>query len=98
MYNSYIMKRTQIYLEEEQDAALARRASSTGVTKSTLIRQAIDSFLDGPTDNAARLARFRSALADLGDAPLHLPDGKSYVEKLRALDQRRQEDLEKRRA
>lgn len=97
MYDLYIMKRTQIYLEEGQDAELAKRASSAGVTKSTIIRHAIDTFLDGPADNAARIARFRSALIELADSPLRLRDGKSTVEELRALDRRRQEALNERR-
>lgn len=39
------MKRTQIYLDEEQDLRLERRAAATGQTKSALIRAAIDRFL-----------------------------------------------------
>lgn len=39
------MKRTQIYLEDQQDRLLERRAKADGVTKSALIRQAIDAFL-----------------------------------------------------
>ncbi len=39
------MKRTQIYLDEDQDARLERRARVTGATKSSLIRSAIDAFL-----------------------------------------------------
>jgi len=41
----YIMKRTQIYLEEEQDRRLQERARATGQTKSALIRDAIDRLL-----------------------------------------------------
>ena len=89
------MKRTQIYLDEDQDAKLARRASSAGTTKSWLIRQAIDSFLEGPSDDAGRLAQFQGALKNLVESPLALQDGKSYVEQLRARDRRREEDLEK---
>ena len=33
MYSAYIVKRTQIYLEEEQDRKLALRASAARVTK-----------------------------------------------------------------
>jgi predicted DNA-binding protein len=97
MYNSYIVRRTQIYLEEEQDGRLARRAAAMGVTKSTLIRRAIDNFLSGSPDDATRLARFRAAVDALAASPLDLPDGRAYVESVRAGDQRRQRDIERRR-
>ncbi len=96
MYISYIVKRTQIYLQEEQDAELERRAAAAGVTKSALIRQAIDAFIEGPTDKATKLARFKAAVAQLAEHPLDLPDGKTYVEQIRAADVRRQEELERR--
>lgn len=98
MYSSYIMKRTQIYLEDEQDLRLARRAATAGVTKSTLIRQAIDVFLEAPRNEAARMARFRRALDEVETSPASFPDGFSYVEQLRLLDVRRQAELEQRRA
>ncbi len=41
----YIVKRTQIYLDEEQDRRLRKRARATGKTKSALIRDAIDRLL-----------------------------------------------------
>jgi hypothetical protein len=97
MYNSYIMRRTQIYLEEEQDYRLARRAAGAGVTKSTLIRRAIDDFLSGPPDESARLTRFRAAVDALAASPLDLPDGRAYVESIRAGDLRRQREIERRR-
>lgn len=97
MYIMYIMKRTQIYLDEDQDARLARKAEAAGVTKSTLIRQALDEFLEGPTDEKTRLARFLSAVDQIARTPLDLPDGASYVEELRARDVQRQEELERRR-
>lgn len=97
MYDLYIVKRTQIYLEDEQDRKLSRRAGAAGVTKSTLIRQAIDSFLESPSDDTARLARFRAALDEVASSPASLPDGRSYVEALRASDVRRQDEIERRR-
>lgn len=97
MYHTYIMKRTQIYLEEDQDQELAKRAAAQGVTRSTIIRQAIDAFLEGPTDEAARLARFRAAVEEIAQNPLQLPDGRTYVEELRAGDIRRQQEFEARR-
>jgi len=39
------MRRTQIYLDDDQDRRLAARARADGTTKSALIRAAIDQFL-----------------------------------------------------
>ena len=97
MYHSYIMKRTQIYLDEAQDARLGRLAVETGVRKSALIRKAIDAFLQGPSDEKVRLARFRAALNEIERRPLSLPEGRRYVEELRRTDLLRQEELERRR-
>lgn len=94
---SYIMKRTQIYVDEEQDESLARRAAATGVTKSTLIREAIDAYLKGRPDERLRLDRFRAAVRSAAGSADYLPDGKSYVAALRALDLRRQDEIERRR-
>ncbi|MGH2711097.1 MAG: CopG family transcriptional regulator [Actinomycetota bacterium] len=91
------MKRTQIYLDEEQEARLARRASAAGVTRSRLIRQAIDAYLEGRGDEGLRRERFLAALDDLAADPLDLPEGRAYVEHLRTADLRRQEELERRR-
>lgn len=97
MYDTYIMKRTQIYLEAEQDRKLGDRASTTGVTKSTIVRQAIDAFLEPPTDEVMRLARFRVALDDVAGSPVELSDGRTYVEEIRASDVRRQAEIDQRR-
>lgn len=96
MYNTYIMKRTQIYLEADQDRRIASRASATGVTKSTLIRAAIETYLATP-DEADQLARFRAAIDAVSDAPAQLPDGATYVETIRAADVARQADLDEHR-
>lgn len=91
------MKRTQIYVDEEQDESIAKRAAAAGVTKSTLIREAIDAYLKGSPDGQLRLERFRAVVRDAAGSASHLPDGKSYVEALRSLDVSRQEELEHRR-
>ena len=39
------MKRTQIYIDDEQDRRLEKRARATGKSKSQLIREAIDRLL-----------------------------------------------------
>lgn len=96
VYNTYIVKRTQIYLAADQSKELARRASGRGTTASKMIREAIDQYLAEGDDPAARLARYRTALEDsFGVAP-HLPDGASYVNELRGADRARQRELDQR--
>lgn len=97
MYGAYIVKRTQIYLGEQQAARLDERAAANGTTRSELIREAIDSYL-AETDGteAGRLARFRAAVDEaFGSAP-HLPPGEDYVRELRVADARRDAELERR--
>ncbi len=64
----YIVKRTQIYLDEDQDAKLERRAAAVGVTKSALIRAAIDKFLSrerSPLELEGALDETYGALPDI---------------------------------
>ena len=98
MYDLYIVKRTQIYLDEEHDRRLAVRARSAGVTKSTLIREALAEYLDPASDHEARMARFGAALDEMARTPAQLPPGREYVETLRAADRVRDEALDERRA
>jgi Arc/MetJ-type ribon-helix-helix transcriptional regulator len=96
MYDSYIVKRTQIYLEEGQADELARQARTRGVTASHVIREAINDYLAKPENEAEQLARFRAALDQtFGIAP-YLPPGDEYVAELRRADRRRHDDLERR--
>jgi len=98
MYAVYIMKRTQIYLDHAQDLRLAERAAATGATKSKLIREAIDAYLDGDRGGReARVARFRAALDAAAGAVPRLPPGREYVESIRAADRERALELERRR-
>jgi predicted DNA-binding protein len=97
MYTTYIVRRTQIYLDDEQERRLARRARAEGVTKSRLIRRAIDAFLDAPEDGPSRLARFRVAVEAVSGSVPRLPPGRDYVEQLRAGDAARQQALDRRR-
>ena len=96
MYDSYIMKRTQIYLEPEQSRELARRADVRGVTSSQLVREAITRYLVDPTDEAAELAAQRSALLDAAGTVPNLASGVEAVERLREADQARDRELEAR--
>lgn len=94
----YIVKRTQIYLDEEQDRRLAKRSKSRGTTKSQLIREAIDGYLDGELEGRPqRLARFRAALDGAAGSIPRLPAGSEYVEDLRKADRARERALEQRR-
>ena len=92
------MKRTQIYLDEQQDRELARLARATGATKSELIRRAVERLLRPAEDDARRLERFRRAVdAAAGRIP-DLPEGRVYVEGLRRIEAERQRQLEARRS
>lgn len=97
MYTLYIVKRTQIYLDEAQAAELSRRATVRGTTASKMIREAIGRYLAGPDDEADRLMRFRAAVeASFGSAP-YLDDGARYVDQLRGADREREAELATRR-
>ena len=96
MYDAYIMKRTQIYLDEDQDRRLANRARTAGTTKSTLIREAIETYLAAPDEDDV-LTEFHDALDRLAARPLRVPDGASYVEELRARDAARLDAIDERR-
>lgn len=99
MYATYIMKRTQIYLDGGQSRELAARARRRGTTASHLIREAIDEYLAGPEgEDERRLQRYRAAVDEaFGTAP-HLPDGAAYVESLRAADAERARRIRERPA
>lgn len=90
MYNLYIMQpsstlaRTQIYLTQSQQARLADASRRAAVTKSELIRLAVDQFLDqqatkSPASKAQRLAGLAGLWADRDD----MADPVAYVRTLR---------------
>lgn len=98
MYDTYIVKRTQIYLDERQAEELGRRAAVRGTTASKMIREAIDRYLAGPDEEADRLARFRADLdSSFGAAP-YLEEGARYVERLRGADRARDAELRQQRS
>ncbi len=97
MYTAYIMKRTQIYLDESQDERLARRAAAAGTTKSGLIREALDAYLAGSDDDRTQLVSFRAAVRAAAGTASRLPEGRRYVEDLRKADAEREGDIERRR-
>jgi predicted transcriptional regulator len=97
MYNAYIVHRTQIYLDDAQERALADRARRLGSTKSALIREAIDGYLAPAGGERRELAQLRTAVADASGCASYLPAGERYVSDLRADDAERARELEARR-
>ncbi|MBS1870787.1 MAG: ribbon-helix-helix protein, CopG family [Actinobacteria bacterium] len=91
------MHRTQIYLSDEQERALADRAERLGRTKSALIREAIDRYLEPAAAEQTALARLRTAVAEAHGCASYLPAGERYVEDLRAADRERARELDERR-
>lgn len=91
MYNLYTMQadqtltRTQIYLTQAQQKRLALASRSAAVTKSELIRRAIDQFLDQqPAATPAARAQRLSSIAGLWAGRDDMADPSSYVRALRA--------------
>ncbi len=91
MYNLYIMTstqtltRTQIYLTQAQQTRLAAACRRSAVTKSELIRQAVDQFLDqqasaDPASKAQRVAGLVGLWAERDE----MADPGAYVRALRA--------------
>lgn len=82
MYDLYIVKRTQIYLTDEQGRMLERRSEATGSTVSALIRDAIDqAYVRRPV--MSRAHRVRLAQRCAGSWKDFPESGKEYVERLR---------------
>jgi predicted DNA-binding protein len=96
MYDSYIVKRTQIYLDEDQAKELTRRSRNRGSTTSHLIREAIEQYLAGPDDASMELARQRALLREAFGVLPQLPDGRTFVEEARLDEGTRAEELESR--
>jgi predicted transcriptional regulator len=85
MYTYIAMERTQIYLTSDEASALDRIASERGVTRSHLIREAIDAAYVSPRES--QRDRLLATLAEIGPPwsdRTDLPDGETYVERIRA--------------
>ncbi len=88
------MNRTQIYLPEAQTKRLDERAGAEGVSRSVLIRRAIDEYIAREDrDPAAWRARWREAVYRTAGIARYLPDGADYVEGLREVDAERLREL-----
>ena len=82
VYNLYIMRRTQIYLTEEQGRVLEGRSRATGHTISELIRVAIDTTYSRGRQ-LSRADRVRLARRTAGAWKDFPETGADYVERIR---------------
>ena len=82
VYTAYIVRRTQIYLTEEQRRLLESRSTATGDTVSELIRAAIDQVYvhRRMMSRADRVRLARKTAGSWKDFP---ESGAEYVERLR---------------
>ena len=84
------MNRTQIYLDKEQTARLDQRAAEEGTSRSTVIRRAVDVYLEHEDRDAdAWRAQWRKALEGSAGQASYLQDGGEYVEDIRSVDSER---------
>lgn len=93
----YIARRTQIYLDEDQNRQLVDRARQVGRTKSALIRDAIDAYLAPTSSEESALAGLRAAVEHAAGAAPYLPSGIDYVADLRAVERERRRVNDQRR-
>jgi hypothetical protein len=85
MTSTQTLTRTQIYLTQAQQTRLAATCRRSAVTKSELIRQAVDQFLDqqasaDPASKAQRVAGLVGLWAERDE----MADPGAYVRALRA--------------
>ena len=82
MYTTYIVRRTQIYLTEEQGRLLEGRSKATGATISQLIRTAVDNAY-ARRRSMSRAERVRLARVTAGSWKEFPETGEEYVERIR---------------
>jgi predicted transcriptional regulator len=90
------VERTQIYLSEEQQRELERRAAASGRTKSELIREALDEFLGLGMSGEEWRRRWLKTLDEVAGSAPYLPPGDEYAQELREASRARREELERR--
>lgn len=90
----YIMQRTQIYLSEEHLRQLKELAKRRGVTSSSVIRDALDSYLARQVDPQDRLRKLKDLAVHLSStATGDNRDSAAEVEELRRLGAERLNSL-----
>ena len=82
VYGEYTMRRTQVYLTEEQGRLLKSRSQATGSTVSELIRAAIDGVY-APRRELTTADRVRLARNAAGAWKEFPETGAEYVERIR---------------
>lgn len=88
------MRRTQIYLEKSQADRLDERAAAEGTSRSTVIRRAVDAYLEQEDrDTAAWRAQWKEALEKSSGIAPYLSDG--YLEEIRRADAERLSGFER---
>jgi predicted transcriptional regulator len=75
----YIMKRTQIYLDEELDRSLEALSKASGLTKSQLIREALAQVYLARRSRASTLRSLKASAGGWRRAE----SGEAYVERVR---------------
>jgi predicted transcriptional regulator len=81
---TYIMQRTQIYLSEDESAALDREARRRGTSRSHLIREAVrDRYIDRIDPQELRAQIGAAAGGWLRGNQSDQESGETYVERLR---------------
>jgi metal-responsive CopG/Arc/MetJ family transcriptional regulator len=81
------MRRIHIYLENDQISRLEKRAATDGITRSKVIRRAVDEFLtQDEQDTAAWRLQWRKAVQETAGIASYLEEGPQYVETLRRED------------
>ena len=87
---SYIVNRTQIYLDNEQTTRLDERAAAAGTSRSMLIRRAVDAYLSQEEqDGEAWKTQWKRAIQESAGTAPYLEEGAGYVEDIRRVDAER---------
>ena len=82
MYNTYIMRRTQIYLTDGQGRLLERRSKASGQSVSALIRSAVDETY-ARRRAMSQQERLRVARRTAGSWTRFPETGAAFVERIR---------------
>jgi predicted transcriptional regulator len=94
MYDSYIVRRTQIYLDPEQSERVGELALAEGRTRSDVIREAVDRYLAATDSEQSRLARLKRVIAEIAERGVSLIDEEALAD-FREADRRYEEKIRK---